>query len=134
MKKLSNGIEFDNSYFQPAFGEYLISNGFKTSYQGHVLTFYTAALSIRILNNNIDVFEWKHDADKTKEQWVFVRSMFGYAHMDLFMWMMLMHVMNVVKLNDFMKRAASSNPQERLEAKKLVEWMVHTHILEMAHQ
>lgn len=130
MKSLSNGLQYDNPNFDPAFGEYLLGNGFKANYQGRILFFYNNKMRLQVAGPNLDLFIYHPDANvKTeREKMVFSQSHFGFAHMDMFMWMMLMHVMNVVNLKDFAKKALGENKQVALESKQLVRFLIHTQI------
>lgn len=134
MKSLSNGLQYDNQNFDPAFGEYLLGNGFKANYQGRILFFYNNKMRLQVAGPNLDLFIYQPDANvKTeREKMIFSQSHFGIAHMDMFMWMMLMHSMNIVSLSQFLQNAKQQDHQLYTEAKLLIRSLVHTQIPNVA--
>lgn len=127
MNILINGLQYDNSCFKEEFGNYLVQNGFKASYLGRVLFFYNHRYKIQVSNENVDVSVCVPELVGTEnEKWHFVQNHYGISHMDLFKWMLLIHAMDVITLQQFLRNARALDHQHYTEALFLIKSILFT--------
>jgi len=121
MVQLTNGIQYNNHHLKVEFAEYLVANGFKTSMdkKGN-LTFYIDNVMMLLINGNTAELYKYHYNTKGMEL-SFHQSHTGIDMLDINDWIVLMHIMNVVKLSDFLMRALKESVQKATEASFVIE-------------
>lgn len=130
MKNLSNGIIYDNEAFHVAFGEYLLTNGYRCYNEGKALVFSNAFTKIYVRHDNIDVFSFK--PEETEGKWVYTQTHTGIQQMEVVNFMLLMHAMNIVSLSQYLKNTKAMNHQLYVEAQTLIKSLITTQIPALA--
>lgn len=115
--KLSNGIEYSNPNFPKEFGEYLLSNGFGCwSAKSNLCFEKMDKVSLYVRNDNIDLFTYCIGTGSDLHPWHFSQSHAGIGNLNLFGWIMLMHLMGIQSMQGFVKNAGAADPQLATEA------------------
>lgn len=117
MAKLSNGIEYYNSFFPPAFGEYLINNGFITDLRGSALYFQKNATVLIVMHNNIDVFIAHPEATDPSQRFQFDHQIPDiYQCKNIFAFIELMDAHKIQPITEFVNNASKIDKQLGVEA------------------
>lgn len=120
--KLSNGISYNNPMMAEEYAEYLIANGFHCYVMGDTLNFINGDKQIAIRHDTCDCFVFHpKEHGQENDKWVFDQSYTGISHLNLFGWMMLMHLMQVLTIKRFLSNANMLGKQTAIEAKFLVD-------------
>lgn len=119
--KLSNGIEYFNPNFPAEFAEFLLANHFICKQDKGSLGFRNGDVLLTVVNDQVDLFIYHPEQDgQEAEKWVFSQNHSGLSQLNLFGWILLMHIMDVLKISDFMRNAKRVSMQEATEANFLI--------------
>ena len=120
MTRLSNGIEFINPHFSPDFAEFLLLNGFKCNLQKNDLHFRNCRTLLIVRMDTADHYQYNDQEEDEAGRWVHCQSHTGIAKLNIFGWIMLMHVMDVVSIPKAIANAKKEGAQRYTEANFLI--------------
>lgn len=124
--KLSNGSEFMNPNFSKDFGEFLLANDFTCHAWKDTIRFQLKDVLLVIKNDQVDLYIFHpEEPGQENEKWVFEQSHTGISHFTLFGWIFLMHIMGVLKINDFIRNAKKAGVQTATEAEFIIKSAFH---------
>lgn len=118
MPKLSNNTEYQNNYFKPELGEYLIANGYRSVAPAQNLIYFESKnRRLEIIEERINFYQF-NPADPTEVKIYY--SFFGFANFNIFEWIMLLHITNTLPIREFLDNARMGGEQLATEATYLV--------------
>jgi hypothetical protein len=120
MTRLSNGTEFINPHFSEEAGEFLLLNGFTCNTKKDALHFRSGYTLLIVRMDTVDHYEYNPQEEDEAERWIFCQSHTGIAKLNVFGWIMLMHVMDVVSLPKAIANAKKEGAQRYTEANFLI--------------
>jgi hypothetical protein len=121
MPTLSNGITYANPFFQSVFAEYLIQNGFFASERKNKIMFYTNTCKVVVENDTVTSYGYHPEVPgEENEKWVFEQHHSGISHLNLHGWIMLLHLMNIIMIDRFLRNAEAAGQQAVTEAKFII--------------
>lgn len=134
MAKLSNGTEITNPYFNTDFAEYLLNNHINVCKHKEVIEFYNHKFKLKVKGDCVDLWVFHPETPfPSPMDWVYTQSHHGISQLNLFTWILLMHVMGVVTIPEFLKNARNSSDQDFVEASFITKQLLHLPIKEMSH-
>lgn len=120
--KLSNGVEYFNPHFAPEFAEFLLANNFTCYTEKNLIKFRNEDLLLVVTHDQVDHYVfYPGEPGQEYEKWIFEQSHIGGSHLNIFGWILLMHIMGVLKIAEFMRNASQAGLQDEAEALFLVK-------------
>lgn len=103
-----------NACFLKEAGEYLKANGYATSGASHInggIRFERGDTAVIVYGDNVDFLTWNdEEADQRKSGYSRYMAVTSIADLDIFKWMLLFHIADVVPLSQFIKEARKAEP------------------------
>lgn len=119
MTKLTNGAEYCNDKFPAEFAEYLIQNGFSAVVTKDAICFHKdRSIKLFVKHDHIDLLKIIPDSEGFKL--AHQQSHSGIAQLNIFGWIMLMHVMGVITIRQFLNNAEKADKQLATEARSII--------------
>jgi hypothetical protein len=98
-----------NQCFLEAAGDYLVANGYKkheSSYINGSIRFEKGDTAVIVYGDNVDFLTWNNgEAGQHKGGYSRFMAVTSIASLDIFKWMLLFHIADVVPLAQFIKEA-----------------------------
>jgi hypothetical protein len=107
MTKLQNSIE--NPHFLQEAGEYLEANGYikkEGSLVNGTIYFFKGDKGVVVYNDNVDFVIYDDgEPDQRRSGYTRYMQVTGISDLDLFKWMLLFHITDIVPMSQFIGRA-----------------------------
>ena len=119
--KLSNGAEYMNPHFSEEFGNFLLANYFSCQVDKNRIKFQKDDKLLAITGDQVDLYIFHPEEEgQESEKWVFEQSHIGISNFNLFGWILLMHIMGILKLSDFISNSKKAGLQNATEANFII--------------
>lgn len=105
-----------NPFFLEAAGEYLEANGYKRSdgeLVNNAIYFFDGKQAVVVYNDHVDFMTYDNgEPGQRREGYSKYMSFAGIADLDIFKWMLLLHVADIVPLKQFVKEVRKESPTD----------------------
>jgi len=120
MTKVQNKIE--NPNFLKEAGEYLVANGYSNKKNVLTLYFYKGDKGVIIYNDKVDFIVYDDgERDQCKPGYSRYMAFTGISDLDIFKWMLLFHIADIVPMQQFIQAAKKEVPGD---VKTMGGWIV----------